>query len=967
MENDLTKKREEQIKTLWQESKERIAQQLAAKNNLLYANLKRTAIETSALEIIDQKTAEEAGALVFSKIGKKIKLAVLDPSSFKVIQLIEDLKQKGYEVIVYVVTKESFDWAFSFYRFVKTPLEQIKQFINVSQNKLVEFQNLHEELLNIKKEDVTLLTATIFKSAISADASDVHIEPREKSALIRFRVDGVLYEVAEIDKEKYQKLALRLKLISGIKINLENIAQNGRFSIQNNNNLFDVRASTLPSPNGEFFVFRILNPLKTSFGLADLGLSSKGVEIFSTYLSSPNGLIILTGPTGSGKTTTLYALLKRKYSPGIKIITIEDPIEYKLEGINQTQVTKNYDFATGLKSIMRQDPDVILIGETRDKETAEIAIQASLTGHLVFTTLHTNEAAGTIPRLKELGVDPKLLADSLKLIVAQRLARRLCPYCKEKYILSPEEKETLIEAFSILSPKSGVRIPKDIPFLYKAKGCEHCHFLGYKGQIGFFEFLPITSRIISRINTGATQDEIRKTAIDEGMVPLFHDGLLKVIEGITSLEELKRVAGDIDYIKILYKEIFSETLVRGIKINQEEEAQIENCLKKNESILNLIKNLSKEKQIGYILAIAFKSRATDVHFEPEEESFKVRQRIDGVLNEMFKFDLKEYPAFINEIKTIAGIQTEITQQVQEGRFRVILPKDTFDIRLSIIPSGYGEIATLRLLGGEIKVPDIENLGFLDPDKEKIEKLLDKKIGLILAAGPTSSGKTTTLFAILKKLTQPGVKIITVEDPIEYRLENIVQTQVDEEKGYTFSKALRSLLRQNPNIFLIGEIRDEETAQLVWQSAMTGHLVLSTIHTNDALGVFPRLESLGIPSKELGAAINAIIAQRLIRKLCPHCKKETNIPQEMKLLIKSALNYYPQYKELSSKGKIYKAIGCPKCSFTGYYGLTGIFEIIMPEKEQEITKVDFAKLIDDATIKILMGITSFEEIKRVLGI
>lgn len=965
--DDLAKKREEQIKTLWQESKERLAEQLAVKNNLLYANLRKTAIETSALEIIDQKTAQEVGALVFGKIGNKLKLAVLDPFSFKVIQLIEDLKQKNYEVVVYVVTKESFDWAFSFYRYVKTPLEQIRQFLDVSQNKEVNFQSLHEELLNIEKENVTLITTTIFKSAVIADASDVHIEPREKSALIRFRIDGVLYEVAEIDKEKYQKLAFRLKLISGIKINLENIAQNGRFSIKNKDNLYDVRASTLPSPNGEFFVFRILNPLRAAFGLKDLGLSDKGIEIFSTYLSSPNGMIIITGPTGSGKTTTLYALLKKKYSPGIKIITIEDPIEYKLEGINQTQVTKKYDFATGLKSIMRQDPDVILIGETRDKETAEIAVQAALTGHLVFTTLHTNEAAGTIPRIKELGVDQKLLADALKLIVAQRLARRLCPYCKEKYLLSSEEKETLIEAFSILSPKSGVNIPKDIPFLYKAKGCEHCHFLGYKGQIGFFEFLPITSRIISKIKQGLGQDEIRKTAIDEGMVPLFHDGLLKVIEGITSLEELKRVAGDIDYIKILYKEIFSETLVRGIKISDQEEAQIEKILNQNESVLNLIKDLSKEKQIGYILAAAFKSRATDVHFEPEEKTFKVRQRIDGVLNELLSLEINEYPAFINEIKTVAGLKTEITQEVQEGRFKVILPKESFDIRLSIIPSGYGEIATMRLLGGEIKAPEIENLGFLEPDKAKIEKLLEKKVGLILSAGPTSSGKTTTLFAILKRLAQPGVKIITVEDPIEYRLENVVQTQVNEEKGYTFAKALRSLLRQNPNIFLIGEIRDKETAQLVWQSAMTGHLVLSTIHTNDALGVFPRLESLGIPSKELTTAINAIIAQRLVRKLCTHCKKETQIPKEMKSLINSALKYYPQFKDLTSKEKIYTANGCPKCSFTGYYGLTGIFEIIMPENKQEITKVDFAKLIDDATIKVLMGITSFEEIKRVLGI
>jgi type IV pilus assembly protein PilB len=238
----------------------------------------------------------------------------------------------------------------------------------------------------------------------------------------------------------------------------------------------------------------------------------------------------------------------------------------------------------------------------------------------------------------------------------------------------------------------------------------------------------------------------------------------------------------------------------------------------------------------------------------------------------------------------------------------------------------------------------------------------------LAAGPTSSGKTTTLFALLKKLAKPEVKVITVEDPIEYRLPGIIQTQIDEEKGYTFAKALRSLLRQNPNIFLIGEIRDKETAKLVWEASATGHLVLSTIHTNDALGVLSRLKTLEIPTEELASAINIIIAQRLVRCLCPQCKKKTKIPKEMMPLIKQSLKKFPEYKKKKQAEYIYQAKGCAQCNFTGYKGQIGIFEILIPPlKTKDFSKIDFPKLIDDAVIKVLLGTTSWEEIKRVLGI
>ena len=965
--DDLSKKKDDKIKAIWQESKERIAQNLAEKHNLLYINLKRTAIATNALALIEEKKAKMANAVAFQRIGNVLKVAVSDPHNFETIKILEELKKDNYKLIIYVATQESLSWAFGYYRFIQEKPEKISSLIEVTDVDSIEFSDLHQKLLSSPIEEVTNLVSFILKSAVLIDASDIHLEPQEEIALLRFRIDSVLYDVAEIERKKYENILQRFKLLSGLKLNITESPQSGRFTIQEKNNFFDVRVSSLPGPKGEFLVFRLLNPKRAAFGMEDLGLRGKDLKIANEFMTSPNGMIIVSGPTGSGKTTTLYSLLKAKISPGIKIITIEDPIEYQLSGVSQTQTTKNYDFQTGLKSILRQDPDVILIGEMRDKETTKTAIQASLTGHLVLTTLHANEASGTIDRLLELGAERQVLVGALKLIIAQRLLRRLCSHCKEKYQPEKKLKEQVLEAFSILSPKSEIKIPKDVSFLWRAKGCEKCHWLGYSGQIGIFEILPLSSRLAKEIVKGKISDDIRRTAIDEGMVPLFHDGLLKAIEGITSLEEVTRVAGDIDYIQNLYRELFSQTLLRGIKITPEEEEEIENIVLENKNLSLVLKDKTAFQQIAYLLASAIKSRATDLHFEAEEKETQIRKRIDGVLYQTASLDIRDHARLMNELKNLAGLKTEETQAVQEGRFKVIFPEQFFDIRLSIIPGGYGENASLRILAGEKEILDLEKLGFLKYHLDRIEEIVKKKTGLILAAGPTSSGKTTTLFAILKKINTPEVKIITIEDPIEYRLEGTIQTQIDEEKGYTFNSALKSLLRQNPNIFLVGEIRDEETAKIVWQTSLTGHLVLSTIHANDSLEVIPRLESLGIEPENIFRATNAIISQRLIRKLCPECKKEIEAPKEAGALIEKSLKYYPDYKkEIKKPYKIFTAIGCPKCSFTGYFGQTGIFEIFVPEENKKPEQIEFPRLENDAMIKVLLGITSWEEIKRIFG-
>jgi len=442
------------------------------------------------------------------------------------------------------------------------------------------------------------------------------------------------------------------------------------------------------------------------------------------------------------------------------------------------------------------------------------------------------------------------------------------------------------------------------------------------------------------------------------------------------------VAGDIEYVEKNYQDLFSQTLLRGLNIKLEEEKQLEPLLSKKQNWSEFLKDKPTVKQISFLIAAAIKSRATDLHFEPEEKEIKIRERIDGVLYEMASFDLREAPRLINEIKNLSGLNTEETQKVQEGRFRVILKEKSYDIRLSILPAGYGESASLRILGEEIQALDLEKIGLLSSSQTILEKVLQDKVGLILASGPTSSGKTTTLFALLKKLNQPDVKIITIEDPIEYRLAGVNQTQINEEKGYTFSNALRTLLRQNPNIFLIGEIRDKETAEMVWQASLTGHLVLSTIHANSAASAISRFVGLGVERQALANSIEFAIGQRLARRICPHCKQEVQITPEELEKVKSILDSINNpLIVIPEKLTFYKGSGCEKCGQIGYKGRIGLYEALTMspgiqkiiqgdrvtdfEVEQEAIKNRMVTMLQDGIIKALKGETSLEEVFRVI--
>ncbi|MEK7080263.1 MAG: GspE/PulE family protein, partial [Patescibacteria group bacterium] len=391
--------------------------------------------------------------------------------------------------------------------------------------------------------DTTRLLDVILFGAIKLEASDIHIEPQESDARLRIRLDGILQDVVFFDQNIYRHLVSRLKLLSHLKLNITDKPQDGRFSIEIADALIEIRNSSLPAEYGESIVMRILNP-KSLIGLDDLGLRKDLYKIFEKEITKPNGMIIVTGPTGSGKTTTLYAFLKKIQNPEIKIITIEDPIEYHLKGISQTQVApeKGYDFSDGLRSIVRQDPDVILVGEIRDLETAKIALQAALTGHLVLSTLHTNDAAGTIPRLVDLGAEPSSIASGLKMAVAQRLVRKVCKKCST---LSKPNSEELAELKRGLKKlPSSIKLP-DLDKLQiarvKEKGCEFCNFTGYKGRQGLFEAFLVDSEMEKFILTNPPVSAIRDLAIKKGMTTMYQSGLIDVAFGDTTLEEVKRV------------------------------------------------------------------------------------------------------------------------------------------------------------------------------------------------------------------------------------------------------------------------------------------------------------------------------------------------------------------------------------------------------------------------------------------
>jgi len=416
--------------------------------------------------------------------------------------------------------------------------QALEEELSVPKTKAIDIRQLGEV---IREAPVAKVVTTILEFAATSRASDIHIEPQEEKTRVRYRIDGIMHEKLLLPRSIHSALISRIKILSGMRIDEKRLPQDGRFSIVIDEEEVDLRVSSVPTTFGEKIVMRLLHSSGGVPDLPELGLRSLGLKRVEEAITKPNGIVIVCGPTGSGKTTTLYSALSRINTARVNILTIEDPVEYEIAGVTQVQVNREagLTFASALRSFLRQDPDIMMVGEIRDPETTELAIQAALTGHLVFSTLHTNQASGAIPRLLDLGAETFLLASALSLVVGQRIARRICPNCQEEFI--PDEKmvEEVRQVLGPLMPKDQKEIK-----MVRGAGCEKCGNTGYYGRIGIFETLPVSEKIAKLILEQAPAGEIEKQAIEEGVVTMLQDGYLRVLEGVTTMEEVVRVVRD---------------------------------------------------------------------------------------------------------------------------------------------------------------------------------------------------------------------------------------------------------------------------------------------------------------------------------------------------------------------------------------------------------------------------------------
>ncbi|MES2216097.1 MAG: GspE/PulE family protein [Patescibacteria group bacterium] len=544
-------KQNRKLTELHNKEEEDLVQILSGKYGLEYVNLTVTPVNTDALRLVHEDIARANKVAAFALINKRLKLAVRNPQDEKVATIVQELKTKGYEPELFITSTLGLEKAWKMYADLSFAYESKAGSLEISSDEITAIINeakslptiisiLETTLAGKKSYRVSRILETIVAGALAVNASDVHLEPEEAYIRLRYRLDGVLTEVVRFDIETYALLLSRIKLIAGMKLNVKKDSQDGRFSIRLPIGDIEVRVSILPGAYNESIVMRLLNPKSINVPLEDMGIHPKLLTLLNKEIERPDGMILTTGPTGSGKTTTLYAFLKKVHNPGVKIITIEDPIEYHLPGIVQTQVNdKGYTFLEGLRAAVRQDPDIIMVGEIRDNETAEIALNSALTGHLVFSTLHTNDAAGTFPRLIELGANSGIIPSALRVAMAQRLLRRLCVDCKKETPLEGESQAFIETVLNEIEDKS--LIPADRSKMWVAVGCEKCNKTGYKGRTGVYEAIVMNQKVEQAVQSGSTDREIWVAAQGQGLLTMKQDGVIKILTGITSLDELGRV------------------------------------------------------------------------------------------------------------------------------------------------------------------------------------------------------------------------------------------------------------------------------------------------------------------------------------------------------------------------------------------------------------------------------------------
>ncbi|MEW6408130.1 MAG: GspE/PulE family protein [Patescibacteria group bacterium] len=534
-----------------------IEKKFITKNNLLksyadfldveFIDLSKIIIRKDILFKIPEKMARKNSVIAFDEKNNILFLAMEDPQDLEIQETIK--KKTKQKIQIFLTTEESLEKALAQYqRGLKAEFSEIIEQSMAASRALTDksLSDIAEKLPIVKIVD------TLLKHAILQEASDIHIEPQEGKMVVRYRIDGVLHDVIVIPREVLPAIIARIKILANLKIDEHRLPQDGRFKTEQNGIKISYRVSVLPVMEGEKIAIRLLNEATQKLTLEQLGFLHSVLQIIKRNIQKPHGMILVTGPTGCGKTTTLYSILNILNTPDVNICTVEDPIEYRLPRINQSQIRPKigFTFATGIRTLVRQDPDIIMVGEIRDLETAEMAINAALTGHLVLSTLHTNNAAGAATRLIDMGVKPFLISSTLNLVIAQRLVRRLCPNCIEKYHLTSEEIEFIKKNFDvdkileILVKEKITAKKKDLNELtfYRGRGCEICNQQGYKGRIGIFEVFETNEKINKLILKEAAMEEINKAAQESGMTSLSRDGFIKALTGVTTIEEVLREA-----------------------------------------------------------------------------------------------------------------------------------------------------------------------------------------------------------------------------------------------------------------------------------------------------------------------------------------------------------------------------------------------------------------------------------------